>query len=300
MSVRPIQGGLRPPALASPTPRRPPHDDGGERVRLGVMAKHDNPERVEVAREVVRLLDGRADVVVKDELARHFPGLPAQGLEEMKVDALLTIGGDGTILMALQQSEAPVFGINTGELGFLTEVEPPQLKTALDQLLKGQYTVEARLKLAVRMNGERLPDAANEAVVKSAHPSKMLALRLASNGEVIEDIRADGVIMATPTGSTSYSMSAGGPIVDPRIEAFIMVPLAAFKLGARPFVFPAKASVEAELPANAKDAVLVLDGQYERRLGGGDTVAFTGSEHRARFVRLRTHFYGRLRERLVR
>lgn len=269
-------------------------------MRVGVMAKHDVPERVEVAREVVKHLNGRADVVVKDELAAHFPGMKAAPLHAMDVDVLVTIGGDGTILYAMQQTQVPVFGINTGELGFLTEVEPANLGPAVEALLGKKYSVEERLKLAVTVNGDGLPDAANEAVIKSAHPSKMLALRLSSNGEVIEDIRADGVIMATPTGSTSYSMSAGGPIVDPRIEAFIMVPLAAFKLGARPFVFPARAKVEVRLPPEAKDAVLVLDGQYERRLAGGDEVDFTGSTHRARFVRFSSHFYGRLRERLVR
>ncbi|HEV8361713.1 MAG TPA: NAD(+)/NADH kinase [Candidatus Thermoplasmatota archaeon] len=269
-------------------------------MRIGLVAKHDVPERVEVAREVVKLLNGRAEVIVKDELAAHFPDLKAQALRDMQVDVLATVGGDGTILYAMQQSSAPVFGINTGELGFLTEVEPANLREALDKLLRKEYTVEDRLKLAVRVNGERTPDAVNEAVIKSAHPSKMLALRVASNGELIEDIRADGVILATPTGSTSYSMSAGGPIVDPRIEAFIMVPLAAFKLGARPFVFPARAKVEVALPPEAKDAVLVADGQFERRLAGGDQVDFTGAQQRARFLRFSTHFYGRLRERLVR
>ncbi|MCA1812773.1 MAG: NAD(+)/NADH kinase [Halobacteriales archaeon] len=269
-------------------------------MRLGIVARHDDAERVAVAKQLVGLLGTRAEVVVKDELARHFPDLPAEALDQMKVDVLVTVGGDGTILLALQHCEAPVFGINYGELGFLTEVEPKDMEKAVEQLLRGKYDVEDRLKLAVRVNGERVPDAANEAVIKSAHPAKMLALRLASNGEVIEDIRADGVIMATPTGSTSYSMSAGGPIVDRRIEAVIMVPLAAFKLGARPFVFPAKARVDVELPADAKDAVLVVDGQFERHLSGGDKVMFTGSEKRARFVRLSSHFYGRLRERLVR
>lgn len=269
-------------------------------MRIGLMAKHDDPYRLGVAKDVARLLQGKAEVVVKEELAPHFPEHKHAALADMDVDVLVTVGGDGTILYALQQCTAPVFGVNTGELGFLTEVEPSQLQGALENLLAKRYTVEQRLKLSTRVNEERLPDASNEAVIKSAHPAKMLALRLGSNGEVIEDIRADGVIMATPTGSTSYSMSAGGPIVDPRIEALIMVPLAAFKLGARPFVFPAKATVEVRLPTNAKDAVLVLDGQYERRLSGGDEVHFTASEHRAKFVRFSSHFYGRLRERLVR
>ena len=253
-------------------------------MRFGIVAKHDVPERVEVAGEVVRHLQGRAEVVVKDELAPAFPDLKAQALRDMQVDILVTVGGDGTILYAMQQCAAPVFGVNTGELGFLTEIEPSSLKEGLDALLTKDYVVEERLKLAVTVNGEHLPEAVNEAVIKSAHPAKMLALRVASNGELIEDIRADGVILATPTGSTSYSMSAGGPIVDPRIEAFIMVPLAAFKLGARPFVFPARARVEVRLPTSAKDAVLVVDGQYERRLSGGDDVHFTGSRERARFA----------------
>lgn len=269
-------------------------------LRVGVVAKHDMPDRVQVAREVVKRLQGRAEIVVKDELASDFPGLKAQALRDMNVDVLCTIGGDGTILYALQQCDAPIFGVNTGELGFLTEIEPSGLSEAIERLVRKDWRSEDRLKLAVTVNGERVPDATNEAVIKSAHPAKMLALRVASEGELIEDIRADGVIMSTPTGSTSYSMSAGGPIVDPRIEAFIMVPLAAFKLGARPFVFPAKARVEVQLPESAKDAVLMIDGQWERRLGGGDQVQFTGSQSRARFVRFSDHFYGRLRERLVR
>ena len=270
-------------------------------MKLGLMAHPGVPDRVRVAEEVARHVEGKADLVVTDELSQVFPKLPAQPLDAMDVDLLITVGGDGAILLALQRCAAPVFGVNMGELGFLTEVDPPHLRGALDRLLAGDFRVEERGKVAVRVNGKRVPDAANEAAVKAAHPSKLLALRVACDGAVVDHLRADGVIVATPTGTTSYSLSAGGPIVDPRVQAMLLVPLAAFKLSARPHVFPSTSNLEVALPDAAKDAVVVIDGQFEHALAGGDKLTFTGSEHKARFVRLFGHnFYDTLRSRLVR
>lgn len=265
-------------------------------MKLGLCAKADEPQRVKIARYAFDYLTGRADVVVQQELAKHFDG-EAEGvpIEEMRVDALVTIGGDGTILHAMQRNAAPVFGINVGELGFLTEAEPIELPDALDRLLTRDYKVEERLKLETRVNEERLPHALNETVVKTSRPSKMLAFSLALNGKDVQRVRADGLIVATPTGSTGYAMSAGGPIMDPRVDALIVVPLAAFSLSSRPLVFPPVEELEIRLME--KEAALVVDGQHERPIHPQDRITFTGSRERARFIRFRPSFYERLQER---
>lgn len=271
-------------------------------MRLGIAAKPDDPQRVKIARYAFDYLKGRenAEVVVQQELAKHFDG-EAKGvpLEGMDVDVLVTIGGDGTILHAMQRTHAPVFGINVGELGFLTESEPIELPDALDRLLTRDYEIESRVKLATRVNDEKMPDALNETVVKTARAAKMLSFDLRVNGHPIHRVRADGLIFATPTGSTSYAMSAGGPIVDPRVECLLITPIAAFSLTSRPLVFPTASEVELHLGEAHKDAVLVIDGQHERALRADDRIAFGASSERARFVRFGTQgFYDRLNERL--
>ncbi len=266
-------------------------------MRLGLCAKADEPQRVKIARYAHDYLKGRADVVVQDELSKHFPGAESAPIDRMDADVLVTVGGDGTILHAMQRNSAPVFGINVGEIGFLTEAEPIELPDALDRLLTKDFFIESRLRLETRVNREPLPAALNETVVKTARPSKMVAFTLAVEGKEVQRIRADGLIVATPTGSTSYAMSAGGPIVDPRVEALVVVPLAAFSLTSRPIVFPPTTRLSVHL-RDPRDGLLVVDGQHERAITDSDEVAFTGAAERARFVRFRSSFYERLQERL--
>lgn len=267
-------------------------------MKLGIVAKADEPNRVKIARYVHEYLKDKAEVQVQSEVAKAIDadahGVP---IEKMKVDILIAVGGDGTILHAMQRCNAPVFGINLGEFGFLTEAEPIELPDALDRLLSGDYFVENRLKIETRVNDERVPLAVNEAVVKSTKPSKMLQFRVAIGQTEVQRVRADGLIVATPTGSTGYAMSAGGPIIDPRVEALLIAPLAAFTLASRPIVFPMGASLEVRLLDKAKDAVLVVDGQYERPIRSDDHITCTAAAERARFVRFRDTFYPRLKER---
>lgn len=270
----------------------------GKRLRLGLIARPDAPDRVEVAERVLKEVGSRAEVVVHEHAAKALR-MKGRPFSEMDVDVMVTVGGDGTILWTLQHHDAPVFGVNLGELGFLTEVDPEHLAEGLDRLLGGDYTVEDRARVATTVNGQRLPDAVNEAVVRTARASKMLHLVIRLDGHEMERIRCDGLILSTPTGSTSYAMSAGGPIVDPRLAALLLVPLAAFKIGTRPVVLPPEARLTVTLTSPVKDAVLAIDGQHEAPVGEGDELAFHLSERRARFVRFGEHFYRRLRERLI-
>jgi NAD+ kinase len=268
-------------------------------MRIGLTAKPDDPRRVKVANHVAQFLHGKADLVVDPDLVEHLAEkVESEPLDRMKVDVMVCIGGDGTILHALQHNKAPVFGINMGELGFLTEIEPIELSDGLRRLLARDFFLEHRIKIASSLNQRRLPDAANEVAVKTKRISKILTFEIAWGDRELMRVRGDGVIVATPTGSTSYAMSAGGPIVDPRVECFSLVPLAAFSLSSRPMVLPPDTVMQLRILQRQKDAVIVVDGQHEEEMHEGDTLTLWASEERARFVRFRQQFFHRLKSRL--
>lgn len=268
-------------------------------MRIGLCAKADVSHRVELAKEVVRVwekLEGEPPLV-QPPLAEVLDGAQGVPVAEMDVDAIVTIGGDGTILWTLMQNpETQVLGVNTGELGYLTEVEPDEIGTALKRVHEGEFFTEDRCKLALRKNGERIGTCTNEMAIKTPRPSKLLTFKVQADDHVIENVRADGLILSTPTGSTSYAMSAGGPLVHPGLEAMLLVPLAPFRMSLRPVVLPITTTVEVSLEEQGKEGVLALDGQVEHRVLPGDHLEITRSNEMARFVRFEPHFYSRMRD----
>ena len=267
---------------------------------FGILAKPDLPRAVATSRLVLDHLrkSGKAErVVLEDSLARAIgeKGVP---LSKMKVDILVSVGGDGTVLRALQQARGDVFAINAGVLGFLTEVPLEEAISGLDRVLEGDYVVERRLRLRTDLRGKRLYDSTNEAVVHTSTPSKMRHYQIFLSGQLVDDVRADGIIVATPTGSTCYAMSAGGPILDPSVNAFVIVPLAPFKLSARAVVVPSDKRISISL-MDDKPSKLVLDGQHEETVGHGDKLGFTASDRPARFIRFNPDFYAHVRRKLM-
>ncbi|OGS47885.1 MAG: hypothetical protein A3K68_01355 [Euryarchaeota archaeon RBG_16_68_13] len=256
------------------------------------------PSAREAAKRILGILEPEHEVVLESDFAQALgrEGLP---LEKASVDIVLAVGGDGTILRALQIADADVFGINSGSLGFLAEAYADEFESFLPRLLKGDYRIEERLRLRVNVDGRRMYDCTNEAVIHTAHIAKIRHFEIQVDGVVAQKVRADGIIVATPTGSTSYSMSAGGPIVDPRVEGIIVSAIAPFKPAMRPFVFPASSRVRVSL-VKPRECLLVMDGQHEVILRGTEEVVLTASEKRARFVRFRDDFYRRIEEKLSR
>jgi len=268
-------------------------------MRIGLTAKADDARRVKVANHVAQFLQGKADLIVDQELGAAMQEKVASAdLPDIKCDVMVAIGGDGTILHALQHNKAPVFGINMGELGFLTEIEPIELTDGLRRVLARDFFIEHRLKIAASVNQKRLPDATNEVAVKTKRLAKILQFELAWGDREVMRVRGDGMILATPTGSTSYAMSAGGPIVDPRMDCLTLVPLAAFSLSSRPMVLPADTVMQMRIMQREKEAMIVIDGQFEMEMREGDLLTLYSSEERARFVRFRQQFYHRLKSRL--
>jgi NAD+ kinase len=267
---------------------------------FGIVAKPDLPKALATSRLVLEHLRrcGKVERVLLEEGLGRSLGEKGVPLSKMKVDILVTVGGDGTVLRALQHARGKVFAINAGVLGFLTEVPLEDAITGLDRVLAGDFVVEKRLRLRTDIRGKRLYDSTNEAVVHTSTPSKMRHYRIFLSGQLVDDIRADGIIIATPTGSTCYAMSAGGPILDPSVNAFVIVPLAPFKLSARAVVVPSDRKISVSL-MDDKPSKLVLDGQYEETVGHEDHIEFTASERPARFVRFSPDFYAHIRRKLM-
>ena len=193
----------------------------------------------------------------------------------------------------------PILGINMGTLGFLVDVEPEDAIDTIEEILYGFSYLE-RMRVDVFLNGELIETATNEIAIMSAKPAKIIQFRVHVSDCLLDDMRADGVVFATPTGSTAYAMSAGGPIVNPRVNAIVVVPVAPFKLSSRPWVVPSDSEITIELTAPKKEAVIAIDGQKSYRIRPDDIVKLKKSKFPARFVKISdTCFYERVQKKLT-
>jgi NAD+ kinase len=271
---------------------------------IGVVARVDLADAVELAGKIADfLMEKGVDILLDTPLAQVLGKHQDYTCEVslMDVDLIIAVGGDGTILRTqsfISPKKIPLIGINMGTLGFLTEIDPENAFKAIEEVLKGNYFVERRNQLRIWHNHE-LPTALNEVVIMTRKPAKMLHIQINVDGEKVEELRADGLIIATPSGSTAYSMSAGGPIVDPKVEAFIIVPICPFKLGARPTVVSNESTITVKLLREGKKAIAVIDGQFEEEINYMDEIIFQKSENCAYFVRLTKDFYRKVREKLT-
>lgn len=271
---------------------------------MGLVARCDVKAAVELAGELADfLLEKKVEILLDLPLARELGKYEdrARKLEDMDVDMMVAVGGDGTILRTqsfISHKKIPLIGINMGTVGFLTEIDPENAFSAIEEVLAGNYFVERRNQLLV-WHDQELPPALNEVVLMTRKPAKMLHIQISVDDEIVEELRADGLIIATPSGSTAYSMSAGGPIIDPRVKAFIIVPICPFKLGARPTVVSDESVINVKLLREGKKAIAVIDGQFEEEINYMDEIIFRKSENCAYFVRLTKDFYRKVREKLT-
>jgi len=270
-------------------------------MKWGLICNFHLENAVSLAGEIYDFLSDKGEIFAEECVAKNkkIKGY-SNGEINKKSDIVITIGGDGTILRALEFIEKPIFAVNSGGMGFLTEVEPENAMDGLKRIIDGDYNVEERAKLKVTIDGKRLPDAANEVTIQTPRIAKILYLKIFVENELIEAFGSDGVIVATPTGSTSYALSAGGPILDPVVDAMVIAPLAPFKLSARPWVIPLDKKVGITLFHKSKEAKLVIDGESPQNITNNSEIFITGSEKKARFVRFGETFYQMVRMKLVR
>jgi NAD+ kinase len=267
-------------------------------VKLGLAANPRKPEALDLARRTLEKVGDRAEFVVSDEAPSVGPKLPHLPIDEMSPDVLIAIGGDGTFLHALSHTTAPLLPINAGTVGVLAEVggtRPKEFEDALERLLTGYYHLEGRMKLAAELAGSALPDVTNEYVVHSARAGKMGLFQVDLDGQPVGRIRADGLIVASPTGSTAYSLSSLGPIVDPALDALVVTSIAPFRAEARAIVLEPLRTIRLAAVEPGRDAVAIADGAAEFPMPVGRSVTVYRSPRRATIVRFGATFFHRLR-----
>ena len=254
-----------------------------------------------LAEDIYQFLLDHGDVFVEKDFAEKL-GISGTSLSMMnkKADIVVTVGGDGTIIRSLRYIDKPLFAINSGGMGFLAEVESKYALNGLKEVLDGNYVIEKRAKIKTQINGKRVPDAANEVTMQTAQIAKIMYFQIFVENELVETLGADGVIIATPTGSTSYALSVGGPIMDPAVEAMIIAPLAPFRLSTRPWIVPLKKRIKLKVLPKSKTTTLVVDGNFSQEVTTDDDIVITESEKKAQFIRFGESFYQMVRMKLVR
>ncbi|MDI6642548.1 MAG: NAD(+)/NADH kinase [Candidatus Hodarchaeaceae archaeon] len=250
-----------------------------------------------MVREVVRALRGE-EVLLEPSLARNLRKRPGTVQALRRSDAIITVGGDGTVLFAQRLApNVPILGINLGGRGFLADVSPNDAQRALRMLRAGKLQLVERERLAAVARGRRLPDALNDVVVCSAQAGKTVALRVSIDGKLAMEVRGDGVIVATPTGSTAYAHAAGGPVIDPRLKVALVVPICPSHPGPSPLIAPVDSRIEVEPTQPGRDALVIVDGNPAAKLRYREKIKIHRSDNPARFFEW-SEFYRKSREKL--
>jgi NAD+ kinase len=278
-------------------------------VVMNTTRLREMPEMVVPVREAVDTLRRHAGAVWLDVEGAKTLGLPDQARADddlaARADLVIAFGGDGTILRAARvaaRAGVPILGVNLGGFGFLAEISTADLPAALPDLVAGRYELDERMMLQAEVErvDARTLLALNDVVVTKSGVARVLRLRVAVNGEHLASYPADGVIVATPTGSTAYSLSAGGPILHPKVDALVITPICPHTFNARSVVVDRNDMVEIELTVPSEDATITVDGRVDLPMGETRRVRVRRAHQTTRFVRLRSSsFYSILRTKLA-
>jgi NAD+ kinase len=242
-------------------------------------------------------------VIVSEEQELNFiePSLLVSPKElKNKADCVIAMGGDGTLLRAaryIEQQSIPLIGVNLGSLGFLTEIVVEELYPTLERIIKGEYRIEERMVLKTTLTDSRTFYALNDTVLHMGYSGRIIDVEIMVNGNPLSSFSADGLIIATPTGSTAYSLAAGGPIIHHGVNAQILTPICPHILGLRPMVF--SGNKELTITLKKEKAILVVDGQTTITAEPEFTFSVTRAEHKVQLVRAtKRDFYEILRTKL--
>jgi NAD+ kinase len=259
---------------------------------LVLVAKKDKPEAAQLAERIRERYSSLE--VLGDRLLAHTLGWPRVEDRELaaRADLVVVLGGDGTLIHAarlLEGRPVPILGVNLGTLGFLTEIPADGLFTALDEVLEGRFKQVSRMKLSCRLlrGGEVLmqDEVLNDVVINKGALARVADHEVFIEGLPVAMYKADGVILATPTGSTAYSLSAGGPIVHPSVDCTVLTPICSHALTHRSILVPADRTIRITLCSETADTFLTLDGQTGHGLQCGDSIEVVRSPNRVNLVR---------------
>ncbi|MBT8112062.1 MAG: NAD(+) kinase [Gammaproteobacteria bacterium] len=272
--------------------------------KIGIISKPDDPAIAATVQSLYKYLVGQSLEIWADKVSASF--LASEQINESSLDEIasnselvIVVGGDGTILHAahsLIQKEIPLLGINLGRLGFLAEISPSEIEKQLGQILSGEYEEAQRIVLQASLirDGKTIGSccAINDVVVHAKQMVRMIEIESRVNKQYVNTLRADGYIVATPTGSTAYALSGGGPILHPNIDAIVLVPICPHTLSNRPIVVDAHSRVEILLSEeNRHTALASIDGQIDMDFMPGDTIVIEKCKHVLRLIQPKNYDY---------
>jgi NAD+ kinase len=280
-------------------------------MRIGIVGNIGKPKAVKAIETFIRLLRERQIDFALDESLRRFLPLEAmdQTVSMQELGRICTVvvafGGDGTMLSTAREiglGGTPIIGVNIGTLGFLAEVMVEELEQTLDALINERYTIIDRMVLRVDVRREYLTKtffALNDIVLDRGLASRLIYIDARVNGALLNSYRADGLIVATPTGSTAYSMSAGGPLMMPNMHAFIVTPICPHSLTVRPIVLSDDSSIELSIRKEAEPVQINIDGQNRYKLLFNETLRVTKAAYNLRWISIgKRDFFQILRTKL--
>lgn len=277
---------------------------------IGLVVNSNKGDVSEHVNKVVSWLTEQKIRVLYNEESAVVMGCPEKGMPTRELaqqcDCIMVWGGDGTLLNCARQTACtgtPILGVNFGRLGFLTEIDVPDLEEKMQALIAGQYFIEERMMLQAKVirDGAVIDSSIclNDVVVAKGASFRMVRLNIMVDGERAGGYSADGVIVASPTGSTAYSLSAGGPIISPGIKALLITPICPHSLSNRPVVIHQHSEIEIQVLPHADAVQLSLDGQYCFPLQAGDRILVKKAQETARFLKIKkTGFFEVLRGKL--
>lgn len=261
--------------------------------RIGIISKPGRTEVVEILFPLLRWLKERdIDTIIdKDSASRlNITGYPPEEIPQM-VDMVIVLGGDGTMLRVARlvgEREIPILGVNLGTLGFLTEINKDELYTSMELILSGRCFLETRLmlKAEVQRKGQRVIEhhVLNDVVINKSALARIIDIETYVDESYVTTFKADGLIVATPTGSTAYNLSAGGPIIYPSLDCIILTPICPHTLTNRPIVLSDNVTVKTILTSESEDVFLTMDGQVGFSLKKDDVITITKAPFRTRIV----------------
>ena len=279
---------------------------------IGLIGRLGSARVVDTLRRLKRFLVDRGHtVILEDAVADLLPGHQLQVCSRQSMgdlcDLVIVVGGDGSLLgaaRALCQSNVPVLGVNRGGLGFLTDIAPDELEQGVGDVLEGKYMAESRflLDVTVYRGNEELGciSALNEVVLHPGKSARMIEFELFVDGQFVYSLKSDGMIVATPTGSTAYSLSAGGPIMHPKLDAVVLVPMYPHTLSSRPIVVAGNSEIRITISSNNEIYPQVsCDGQEHIACAPGDTLVIAKKPQKLRLIHpLEHNFYAICRSKL--
>ncbi|NTW05857.1 MAG: NAD(+)/NADH kinase [Peptococcaceae bacterium] len=273
--------------------------------KIGIMANLGKAGLEDLIKNVCNcLVDNNIEILaqtsLKDKIGNIIQEVPLEKMLE-EIECLLVFGGDGTILNSGRHAAAsgvPLLGINLGRLGFLSEVDVPNIQLGLESIISKDYHIEERMMIeaAVVREGREIARhiALNDAVITKGAFARLIYLELRVSGEPVGTYPADGLIVSTPTGSTAYSLSAGGPVVTPDLDLMLITPICTHALWARPIVVSPSSIIEIELVASMEEVMLTMDGQQGLQLKKHDRVIITQAPYKVKFIKLESRNFFRV------